>query len=86
MTQTYIKNKNIILKESYKTIDNKVVFKILINNQIKISLEGSSIKTLRKKAYKKIFFYLIEEHQTDKDDLEYKKMKALEEMQSLKTI
>ena len=72
MTKSYIKsmkNKNITLKESYKILENKedmedkkVIFYILIDKKVIITLEGKSIKTLRKKAYKKIFFWLIDSY------------------------
>jgi len=60
MTLSYIKGKDIVLKESYKIEGDKAIFKILINQKAVINLEGKSIKSLRKKAYKKIFFYLID--------------------------
>jgi hypothetical protein len=63
MTLSYIKNKDITIKESYVlNKDTKIVdFKLLLNSKVKIQLEGKSIKTLRKQAYKKIFFYLVDE-------------------------
>ncbi len=79
MTLSYIKGKNVSIKESYK-IDSdseNVNFKILLNEQIKINLDGNSVKTLRKKAYKQVFFYLIDEHKkqstTNSDFLTYGK-------------
>ena len=66
MTKSYIKsmkNKNITLKESYKILEDKnVIFHILIDKKVIITLEGKSVKTLRKKAYKKIFFWLIDSY------------------------
>jgi hypothetical protein len=68
MTLSYIKNKEIIIKESYVlNKDTQIVdFKLLINSEVK--LEGKSIKTLRKQAYKKIFFYLVDEARELFDD------------------
>ena len=61
MTYEYIKGKNITLKESFKIDEEgKSHFKILLNGKEKIVLTGTSIKTLRKKAYKQIFYYLID--------------------------
>lgn len=62
MTLSYIKGKDIELKESYMMDEekNRVNFKILINKEAVVQLEGKSVKTLRKKAYKKAFFYLID--------------------------
>ena len=53
------KNKKIEFKESFGDDDKEAYFKILINNQAVIEERGKLIKTLRKKAYKKLFFYLI---------------------------
>jgi hypothetical protein len=70
MTLSYIKNKDIVIKESYMlNKDTKIVnFKLLLNSKVKIQLEGKSIKTLRKQAYKKIFLYLIDEDREMDDD------------------
>jgi len=62
MTLSYVKGKDINIKESYK-IDNDtqtVSFKILIDNKVIIDIVGKSVKTLRKKAFKQIFFYLLD--------------------------
>jgi hypothetical protein len=69
MSLAYIKGKDITIKESYKSDEtSKIVdFKLLVeakNQEIKnyiINIRGKSIKTLRKKAYKKLFMKLIEE-------------------------
>ena len=68
MTATYIKGKNIEIKESYKIDkdDKNVNFKILVDKKVHISLDGLSIKTLRKKAYKEIFFYLLDNQEEQK--------------------
>jgi hypothetical protein len=64
LTSGLIKNKKLILKESYKTNEatSIVTFKILINSEEKVVLQGKSIKTLRKKAFKEIFFHLLDNH------------------------
>lgn len=64
MALSYIKGKDISIKESFKIDDKdgKAIFKILINQKEIIKLEGKSIKTLRKKAYKKVFFYLLDSY------------------------
>jgi hypothetical protein len=65
MTRSYIKGKNIVLKESYKIDENvNVNFKIFVNQEVRIDLNGKSVKTLRKKAYKKIFFELIDSYKS----------------------
>ena len=65
MTQGYIKGKDIVLKESYKIdeMKNEVNFRILLDSEIVVDIYGRSVKTLRKKAYKQVFFYLL-----DKED------------------
>ena len=65
MSLSYIKDKDISLKESYKTDETSktVNFKILVNKSEIIKLEGKSIKTLRKQAYKKLFYYLLDNSQ-----------------------
>jgi len=50
MTLSYIKGKDIDLKESCKIAGDKVVFKILINQEAVVNLEGKSVKNLRKKS------------------------------------
>jgi hypothetical protein len=77
MVQGYIKGKNIVLKESYKidNTKNEANFKILIDGDIVIDADGKSIKTLRKKAYKQIFFYLLDK----KEDIKINKI-ALKEI------
>jgi len=54
--QLLAKNRDLTIKESYKEVENRVVFNLLLNKKVALSLKGKSIKTLRKKAYKKLFF------------------------------
>jgi len=67
LTLGIIKGKNIVIKESFKIDEQSktAIFKIIINNEEKIILNGSSIKTLRKKAYKQTFLYLIDNDTLD---------------------
>lgn len=60
MSQALIKSKKLKLKESFGEDENSSFFKILLNDEIVINEEGKLIKTLRKKAYKNLFYYLIE--------------------------
>ena len=78
MTLAYIKGKDITIKESYKIDEDtqNVNFKILLNGKAKIDLDGKSVKTLRKKAYKLIFFYLLDH----KEDTEIKNTKSYKEI------
>ena len=64
MTLSYIKSKPIELKESYTETQEGVFFTIFINKEEKVTLKGKSIKTLRKKAYKQIFFFLLDNADT----------------------
>jgi len=70
MTEGYIKGKDFKVKESYKIDDTtkNVNFKILLNGKIKINLDGKSIKTLRKKAYKEIFFYILDNQENKQNE------------------
>jgi len=53
------KNQKIEFKESFGKESKEAYFKILINNKTAVEERGKLIKTLRKKAYKRFFFYLI---------------------------
>ena len=50
---------NISLKESFGEDGKDTYFKIYLDDKLIINLKGKSIKTLRKKAYKKALLYLI---------------------------
>ena len=56
ISQALAKSRGLTIKESYKEIENQVFFNLLLNQKVAVSLKGKSIKTLRKKAYKKLFF------------------------------
>jgi len=54
------KNNKIEFQESFGENNKEAYFKILINNKPLIEEKGKIIKSLRKKAYKRFFFYLVE--------------------------
>jgi hypothetical protein len=54
MVISLAKIKKLSVKESFGERENAAYFKILIQNKEYVSLEGKSIKTLRKKAYKQM--------------------------------
>ena len=45
------------IKESFGEVDSQAFFKIFINEKLEIEEYGKSIKTLRKKSYKKLLDY-----------------------------
>jgi len=55
-----IKGIEITINESFSVVDEKAVFKLLLNKNVHIELSGNSIKTLRKRAYKQLFYDLID--------------------------
>lgn len=56
------KSRGLEIRESFKEISvNKVYFKIIQNGKVVVYKEGKSIKTLRKKAFKEYFYYLLNE-------------------------
>jgi len=55
-----IKGREITINESFSVVDEKAVFKLLLNKNVHIELSGNSIKTLRKRAYKQLFYDLID--------------------------
>jgi hypothetical protein len=62
LCKTLAKNRKITLKESFgEDKENKSFFKIYCNEKLSIEEYGNSIKTLRKKAYKKLCFILLDE-------------------------
>lgn len=61
LSKTMAKNRGIELKESFgENEENKSYFKIFCDGLIAVELHGNSIKTLRKKAYKKLCFTLLD--------------------------
>ena len=61
LSEAFIKGKEITIKESFKVEDEKAIFKIFVNQKSHIELLGNSIKTLRKRAYKQLFYDLIDD-------------------------
>ena len=80
MSITLIKSKKYTLKESFGEDKNGSYFKILLDEKIVIDERGKLIKTLRKKVYKKLFYYLIDLD----DEIILAKEEAYERVQSLK--
>jgi len=60
MSQTLLKLKQITLKESFGEDDTGSFFKILIDDKVILLERGKQIKTLRKKIYKNLFYYLLD--------------------------
>jgi hypothetical protein len=55
------KNRQITIKESFgEDEEGKSYFKIYCDGLITVEIHGNSIKTLRKKAYKKLCFILLD--------------------------
>jgi hypothetical protein len=61
LCEALVKGKETTIKESFKVEDEKAIFKILVNHNPHIELLGVSIKTLRKRAYKQLFYDLIDQ-------------------------
>jgi len=59
LSQTLAKSKNITIKESFGEEKENAFFRIWIEDKIEIEEQGKRIKTLRKKAYKRLFYYLM---------------------------
>lgn len=60
MCQTLLKSKKMTVKESFGEDDKGSFFKILIDDKVIIYEKGKVIKTLRKKVYKNLFYYLLD--------------------------
>jgi len=66
MAKELLKMKKLTLKESFGENESNAYFKIFITDTPNIEVEGSSIKTLRKKAYRKLFYKLLDYGENDK--------------------
>ena len=55
-----VKIRDIDTKESFGEDNNGSYFKILLDDKMVVQKRGRLIKTLRKKAYRELFFYLID--------------------------
>ena len=60
MCHTLAKSKKVTIKESFGEETERSFFKILLDKRVIVDERGKRIKTLRKKAYRKLFYYLIE--------------------------
>lgn len=60
MLKTLVSQNKATLKESFGEKDNQSYFKLILNDDFSIELYGKSIKTLRKKVYKKFFLHLLD--------------------------
>ena len=80
MALSIVKSKTITLKESFGEDEKGSFFKILLDGEVVIDEKGKLIKTLRKKVYKNLFYYLI-----DLDDaISLERDKAYNRVQGLK--
>jgi len=61
LCQGLLKQKQLNVKESFHTQEDKAVFKLFLSGRELLQMEGKSLKTLRKKAYKKLFYDLLDE-------------------------
>ncbi len=71
MCRTLAKTKKVSIKESFGEEDEISFFKLQLDEKLTVEEKGKRIKTLRKKAYKKLFYVLI--------DFEEKKYSEVEE-------
>lgn len=60
MLKSLVSQNNSTLKESFGEKEKKSYFRLTLNDDFKMELQGNSIKTLRKKVYKKFFLYVID--------------------------
>ncbi len=77
---TLIKSKKTDLKESFGETEKESFFKILLDDKIVIDERGKLIKTLRKKAYRTLFFYLLDLE----DSINLQKDEAFYKIQNLR--
>jgi len=60
MSQALAKSKKLTIKESFGEDDKESFFKLLLDGKQMLEERGKRIKTLRKKAYRKLFYMLLE--------------------------
>jgi hypothetical protein len=60
MSHTLAKSKKLTIKESFGEEGEESFFKLLLDDVLVVEEKGKRIKTLRKKAYKKLFYLLLE--------------------------
>jgi hypothetical protein len=84
MALSIAKTKKVDIKNSFgEKNENESYFTIMINNQHFITLYGKKIKTLRKKAYKKLFYYLLD---IDETKLSEKQIEVIDNLYMLKSL
>ncbi|WP_419770309.1 MAG: hypothetical protein ACNI3C_00510 [Candidatus Marinarcus sp.] len=84
MTISLANSRKISIKESFGEDEAGAFFILKINEQAIITQRGTSIKTLRKKAYKNMFYYLLDNEIVN--DKEIKRDEAYETMSALKEL
>jgi hypothetical protein len=79
MSHALAKSKKVTLKESFGEEDGGSFFKIYIDDKIQVEERGKRIKTLRKKAYKRLFYALVEMDEKRQSEVEeaYEKMREI---------
>jgi len=79
MSHTLAKSKKVTLKESFGEEEGDSFFKIYIDDKIQVEERGKRIKTLRKKAYRRLFYALVEmeEKRQSEAEVAYEKMREI---------
>jgi hypothetical protein len=70
MSHTLAKSKKVNIKESFGEEAEASFFRLALDEKLVVEEQGKRIKTLRKKAYKKLFYLLIEWEETSYNDAE----------------
>jgi len=80
MSHTLAKSKKVSIKESFGEEGEASFFKIFLDDKLAIEEKGKRIKTLRKKAYRRLFFILIEweENKPDEAEKAYEMLREIE--------
>jgi len=60
IVKTLAKSRNLTLKESFGEEKEEAFFKLFVDGKLSIEARGKRIKTLRKKAYKRLFYQLLD--------------------------
>lgn len=80
MVITLAKSKKLDIKESFGENDTGSFFKLYINDELFIDEKGKLIKSLRKKAYKNLLFYLLNSHTPEESSNIYNDLHELKMM------
>ncbi|MEA3522699.1 MAG: hypothetical protein U9R50_06965 [Campylobacterota bacterium] len=83
MAKSLAVSRKLTLKESFGEDEKGAFFQLLLTKEPLIVERGKSIKTLRKKAYKKLFFYLINQ---DENSGELERIQAYETLENIKAL